>query len=393
MSLDAFSVPDYSSGGGNAPYQIVKFSKTCSAFTVRILPPMKSLRESKRWSLYFGLIFGWNGRNSKDPTKMRFRPVLSLEERDHNSGTFTGTSDLEALIKQMNEKKDFRASQLVASGAPDDAKELRKDAEYNKLADWCYNHSVNRRHYFLAIDREGKPCLVMVTHKCKKALDAVLETLVQEGEDPIGMNGMYLTFKRTGQGNQVIDSVSPAMEQEMVNGKKMSSYVRHQMTAEVAAAVVAALPDLNEYKESFRLPPSAMSELAVSGGDPVEVDRIWSSYKKPRERAQVPATPMAPPPPPKAQPEPTPAPVPVPAPVPAPVAAPAVDNAALVAQLQAQMAALMAQMANAQSPPAPAPVPVPAATVPMTTAAPVIPMATAPVMASEPDDDLDALFE
>ena len=49
---------------------------------LRILPPMKSLKNSpKGWGRFYGMHYGWNGQNPKDPSKSQFRPFLCLEEK------------------------------------------------------------------------------------------------------------------------------------------------------------------------------------------------------------------------------------------------------------------------------------------------------------------------
>jgi hypothetical protein len=339
----------------------------------RVLPPMKSMRNNKRgWGIYFSLVYGWNGVNKQDPTKVRFRPFLCLEEREARTGMVLKECPAAKLRAEKLEQWEKLKERCERERTPESERKML----LAPLADWLKTHTVDRGWRLLVMNRKNEFGILRISHKAKKSLDAAAQKLSQQGYDPFGQKGVWLEFNRSGMGFETVVDVQPLRTVEMVNGRRVEVVAESELTYDLAAQALDVCPDLNELMESYRLSEEQVRTIVEGSGDPEEVDAVWGWSQKSAEAPSAPVARQEAPAP--VQPKPAPVQAPAPAPVPvkaAPVVAPPAveepDEEALL--LQKLQEARAKKLAAAAKP-----------------AAPVVAEAS---QLDLPDDDFESLFK
>jgi hypothetical protein len=67
----------------------VKKGETETTLIVRLLPSMKSYRDSGEWKFFYGQHYGYAGVNSRDPSKPRSRPFGCIQKKNKNKEIVT----------------------------------------------------------------------------------------------------------------------------------------------------------------------------------------------------------------------------------------------------------------------------------------------------------------
>lgn len=347
---EGFGKPKYGNGGT----KIKTFKIKTGPNVYRYLPPMKSLAREGRWSIYYGVHFGYAGVDRNDPTKTKQRPFMCIEDKNYRSGIITVRCEECDKIRDQESVLKDRSGALKAQGMTDDD----IDTVLAPLKAWLKSHNCDRKHYINVMNPQGEFGTLMISHKTKKLVDAEFQRLLnEEGIDALDLDqGVWVNIERVGEKIQAQDSVKIVQENiTLEDGRKVKQIKLAPLTPAQQAQALSECPDLTEVVR--RITAEQIHLLVTGSGDPEEVDNIWAMGQK-REASPAPA-PRAAAPTPRPAPTPTPTPAPAPAPQAAAPAAPAApDLAAQIAALQAQLAAAQA----AQAAPAPAPAPTPAPT-------------------------------
>ena len=277
-ALDGFGKANMN--GSGSQYENWSLKPDAPPLILGIFPPMKDCQDTGEWALYWALHFGWKGRNSKDPTKLRHRPFLSLEESRFKDGQrqIIYQSAADSLVAEKIEERDNVKAQLKVDGLSD--KEISVNPEYKRVASWVYNHSIDRKWRMLAYEPStGKVGVLKLTNTAKKAVVELARELSQDGLSLIpspenGFKGVLLSIHRTGIGLNTVDHIRAYEESEVVDGRKMKTIKEWELTEQIAGLALSSLPGLLELKETYRISPEKIQELIDSGDDPDEVDRI-----------------------------------------------------------------------------------------------------------------------
>lgn len=305
MTLEDLTLPD----GFEAPnctgvkYENWKLKKENDRIILRILPAMKSLIQKGDFGAFWGLHFGWNGRNQQDPTKFTYRPFLCVEnkrngmiDRECAACKYIAThakkwEAVKATIKQQQE--DLKARGALAGKTENEInKALQKLTEKllteNKpLKDWLDAHSCNKKFRIPCMNQQGQFGIFSIPYGLVKKLREEMKKLTtrfypgtQFAINPAGRKGVWFEFVRNGKASATSDSVTPVRVQN-TDGSEMLDF--HTITNEQLEAAKKCLPDLLELMEQSRITDTQMEALVKldqdGGGssDPDEVDAILGS--------------------------------------------------------------------------------------------------------------------
>ncbi|WNM70291.1 ssDNA binding protein [Myxococcus phage Mx1] len=308
----------------------------------RILPPLGSLAAEGKWAVFEKIHWGYRGSNG-------VRTFRCIEKKNFKTKMITQQCPECDLIAEKKTLHDATVKAKLAEGMTEDqAKEYVKP-----LADWLFSHNLDKKWYVNAVTQDGQIGRLAIPHKMYELLQQLITELVtNKGVDPIGVNGgLWFNLKRSGTGRNTVHSVSVVEIERVIEGQTMSMRKPAPLTQDVLSRLGAEAYDLGDGFRSLNY--DDIKRIVSSGGDPEEVDQVFSTG----ERAANPTTqtaskgmvlsavgnddgepdpdavsgvmptvvtPMSSTPPPLA----------------APPVAPQIDSAALIAQLQAQLQAL-----------------------------------------------------
>lgn len=258
---EGFEDPNY--GGGQYQNWALKDG---TSLVLRILPPMKSLRGRKDYGQFWYTHF-WEGNNPKDPGKRKSHPVLCIQEKDFRQG---GMIVKRCPLCDKRNKYQDRLKAIEAAGRTKGASKQAIAKAQQPVNVWLKNHGNDGKWRLYVIDKQGKLGVLRITHTCMKQLREEVKKLLQKEINPMGVRGIWWEFTRVGTGFQTKDNVQPARISRP-DGSEVYDF--HVLTAEIAAAALEALPDLNEEMERIRRPDEVLEQLANTD-DPAEVNRI-----------------------------------------------------------------------------------------------------------------------
>lgn len=322
---------------------------------VRILPPYGNLAAQRKWSMYHSVHYGFEGRDSRDPTKTRHKPFGCVEEK--RRGMVVSDCPMCNLMQQRKKMLESKVARLKSEGKTDDeAKALTKD-----LSDWLRKYNVDRKHYMATMTEDGRFHVFMLSHETKKRLESAISKMLEQDIDPLDLDGgVWFEFRRSGNPKVVsslVDEVDVVMEKTVVNGRSYLAPKPAPLSEDQANEALRILPSLD--KVVTMISRDQIQQLVNCSGDPEEVDAIYNSGRPDHYEDRDAPPPPAPKP---VAVKPPPPPVKV-APPPEPEAAAADDDedgeiARMEAMLAAKKAAKAAAGAAASAPPPPPPKPV-----------------------------------
>lgn len=255
-------------------YEDFKLKSKDDSLTLRILPPMKSLKARGKVGVYWKTHFGWNGRNNRNPAKTQYHPFLCVEEK--RDGMIIQEC---AACKLRKERLDKIQATKIRG------KELGKtDAEIAKACashnQWLRDHGLDGKMRYYAVDKQGRLGILRIPYGLAKKFDDLRRAMAAKGHTPSGEKGIWFEFTRTGQASPQSDNVEPHRISKVVNGEEVEVIDTHILTKEQMAQAVSILPDLNELMEKSRIRIDQIEALAACSGDPDEVDKILEIAKK-----------------------------------------------------------------------------------------------------------------
>jgi hypothetical protein len=302
MTTEDLTLPD----GFEAPnctgvkYENWKLKKENDRIVLRILPAMRSLIQKGDFGAFWGLHFGWNGRNQTDPTKFTYRPFLCVESKRNGmiekeckacKYIVSHAKKWEVVLADIKKQQEDLKTRGVTAG--------KTEAEINKalqklteklikenqpLKEWLNAHSCNKKFRIPCMNKQGQFGIFAVPYGLVKKLREVMKELTtrvypgtQFAIQPAGRKGVWFEFIRNGKASATSDTVVPVRVQNN-DGSEMLDF--HTITNEQLDAAKKCLPDLIELMELSRVSDDQMEALIKldrdGGGssDPDEVDAI-----------------------------------------------------------------------------------------------------------------------
>lgn len=173
------------------------FKKNQNTFILRVLPPMGSLADSGKWSIYHRVEFGYTGTDGK------LRPFLS--PRVVNYG---GMVEVES---ETHKRRESIKSQQAT------AKKNGNAALVEQCTKMLQKYNQDAKHHMNVVDLQGNVGLFKIGHKGFQALKAEVDRLRSEGIDPIGVdNGRFFVFSRSGAGRDTLYTVNEYKQKQEI---------------------------------------------------------------------------------------------------------------------------------------------------------------------------------
>jgi len=275
MPVAGFGKPKYGFTGSN------NWSIKEGDNIYRFMPPMHSLAESGRWTVYDGTHFGYVGRDPQapnDPSKKRVRTFLCIEKKGRG-GIVEQNCPESDLIAQYTEERDAKEVELKKAKVPEDqiATEL---AVYNA---WLKAHNCSWKHHINAMNQQGQFGEVQVSHRTKKKIDDKFKELREkENIDPLDPEqGVWVNIRRVGKKLEAEDTIEILTDEQVIPGGRKAFVTRlAPLTPEQCAAALEQCRDLTTL--GTVLSYEQIEALTKCSGDPSEVDAIFArSEKKP----------------------------------------------------------------------------------------------------------------
>ena len=149
-----------------------------------ILPPIGSLAQDGRWSVYYKVHYGYKNAAGKS------RPFQSCLVENRKSKMIE-------VPDAANDRLAMLKGQLEAAKASKNEK--AKEALFKLVGGQKSIYNLDNNHYVNAIDLEGNIGVLKLRHKAKLALDAEIAAQRKKNIDPLGLeNRCYFVFNRTG---------------------------------------------------------------------------------------------------------------------------------------------------------------------------------------------------
>ena len=190
-------------GGNNKQRKYFKLKDGEQVY--RILPAMGELKETRQWSIFHSVHYGYKSTDGKQ------KPFLSCEVKNRNNGMVDVADAAKDRLTSLKEKLE-------------EAKKTGNKAIVDKLdplvgAIGMYN--LDNNHYMNVVDAQGNIGVLKIRHKAKLALEAEIKKLDAETPsiDPLNPEtGRFFVFTRTGTGRDTTFSVRVLKEKLTVQG-------------------------------------------------------------------------------------------------------------------------------------------------------------------------------
>jgi hypothetical protein len=241
----------------------------------RILPPMWSLADSDRYYKYWRIHWGFSTSDGHQT------PVVCTERKDKNKVVVE-----RCAICDMVEEAKRELNYLKENGASPEQLKTFEDSRINP-------YEGRGAYYVYAVNSAGEIGILQMKKTMKEAYEAKYRELSDEGIQADGVNGVYMNFKRTGQGRYNTKyTVEVAMEADPTNPRS-KRYKEHVLTEDLINKIENTTQDLTKLYNY--IPREEMEALAASSdGDDRKflVDRIFSKGQKtePVIQSSVPGT-------------------------------------------------------------------------------------------------------
>lgn len=280
--------------------------------TVRLLPPMKTLKETGAWGVYHKQHYGYAVQDPKDPTKTRMRPFLCIEEKNENKMTTVSCPEcrkVESVKQKLSDDMAIITKEQMDLGQTPAQAKAAATAATQETADWLQAHNLDQKWFIPVMLEDGNFGILKVPHAAKKAIEKARKALRtdEDGRDVFDIDaGAWIKVSRAGSGRETEYDAVVVKETKVLEGTRVTVVKAAPLSDDQLRAALA-LPDPNTSSIVRKLTVDQIRMLAESGGTPDEVSAVLNLGQKEEPRAA------------------TPAPAPKPAPVaakPAPVAAP-----------------------------------------------------------------------
>lgn len=231
----------------------------------RILPPLGELASLGTWAVYECVHWGYKGSKG-------FRPFRCIKKTNRKTKMVIQACPECDKIADKKASLEDTEKRLQAEGKSKEAiKEFVKP-----LADWLFSHNLDKKWNVNALSPEDLIGKLGIPHKMFTQLQVVIEKLVKEGMDPVGVeNGVWFNLVRTGTGNQTTHTVTVVDMEETINGRKMRTYKPAPLTTEILGRLGTEAFDLKNTVASLSY--DEILAIVSSGGDPDVVDSVFSN--------------------------------------------------------------------------------------------------------------------
>lgn len=260
MSTVAIGTPQYGAKKKN------NFRLKDGSNIYRILPPLGTLAADGIWAVYDSIHWGYKGTKGHKPFKC-------IQKKDFKTKMVKVQCPECDKIAEYKSRLEDETARLKASG-----KTKEEIDEFLKpLADWLYSHNLDKKWYMNAMDKDGQLGRLAIPHKMYSQLQELITDIVtKKGVDPIAVDGgVWFDFIRSGKGRDTTHRVAIVEQNEVINGRVMSTYKPAPLTQDVLNRLGAEAWDL---KNAVRvLNYDEINRIVSSGGDEEVVDGVFGN--------------------------------------------------------------------------------------------------------------------
>ena len=230
----------------------------------RILPPMGDLADAGIWSRYYSVHYGYRNLENKmfvfQSPEVVNRKTKMVEVED----------PAKVKIDRLNTKRMQIEEKLKTSPSSQLTLALEQVKEELKV------YNLEKANYVNAIDSDGRIGLLKIKHKEMLQFKSLRDRLIaEEGIDPVGAEGAYIQFDKSGTGRDTVVTVSLAMDKVVIDGKRVSTPRLHTIDESLIPKLESSFFDLDNL---FVKPTSQEVQEMVEGG-PIAVSKIMGKYR------------------------------------------------------------------------------------------------------------------
>lgn len=278
---DGFGQPKYT-GNFSQTFRLKtpRDGERSTTLECRIIPPIKSGRETGRWCAYHGIHFGFLGRDRNNPAKRKNRPFGCIQDRDPKTRVVRVECPECSEIDKNEEAIKAGLEAGKAQGLSEDECKLQLAPRY----EFKRARNVDRKWHINVMTPAGEFGTLEISHKCMQQLKHCIEENRDRLGDPMDLNkGYYLVFKRVGKGvgaNGVTDTV--AVSKVLVrgaDGDEVEKVKFAPLSTEQRRQALQVLPDLMNDRVT-RITSDQILQLIRAKGDPDVIDRIMDAALK-----------------------------------------------------------------------------------------------------------------
>lgn len=239
---------------------------------VRLLPPMKSYKDTGKWAFFYGVHYGFKGVNKNKPDSPRARPFGCIEQRDKTKNVIVQhcpqcdrIAKVKALAKPLEDKVK------AGTANPTEAAKLRT---YNE---WLRANNLDKKVYINVMAFDGTFGVLKLSWKAFTSLKTLVASIGIQAAMSLS-KAPWIKFTRIGQKLSVQDTVSKYQEVSIVDGEEISKTVFSTLTPEQRTAALQVCPDLTKIVKYITA--DQIAALVNSSGSPEEVDRIFDGAQE-----------------------------------------------------------------------------------------------------------------
>jgi hypothetical protein len=269
-----------------------KKGETETEIVLRLLPSMKSYKDTGEWKFFYGQHYGYSGVNSRDPSKPRSRPFKCIQKKNGKTKEIEIACPKCTQMSKFEARKQAREDELAKEHGIGAEKEARQspefyaikkdDAKYQQIAAWLSKHNCDKKFWMNAMDRDGNFGVLQLSYSTTNEKLLPLLRKLSSGEetgdkvdafDP--SSGIWLKFTRSGKIPRVVDSIAVfTVIEEIAPGKKVRVPAPAPMSTEQIEKALKTCPDLA--KDVVKtITTEQIQQLVDCNGDPDVVDGIW----------------------------------------------------------------------------------------------------------------------
>lgn len=219
--------------------------------TYRILPASGSLSsDPRRWNVYYAIHYGYVGSDGK------MFPFTSCEKKNWS----TKMVEIPDAAKERIEKMEGKLKAAEAAG---------DDATVNKLKPLLKKFNMEKKYHLNVVDLQGNIGTLKVGKRTIDALELLMKKGKDQGIDYLAPDtGAYITFTRSGNGNNTLHTVELyRRDDKPVFHKIDTAFIQRFTTQGSDLATLYSRPTSEEIKQ--------MVEVGATA-----VDAVRTKYKK-----------------------------------------------------------------------------------------------------------------
>jgi hypothetical protein len=280
-----FGTPGENTGDAKRVTIYPRKLKQSETIVARVLPPIKSQKNTGRWFMRHGVHYGFVTENKKDKAGKPWpKPFICKEVRDFNTKMVTTECPLCTKIEEQKNilaklERDILSGLSEKATKKEIAEKLKANPAYVEVSTWLKTFNIERKYYINVKYLDGTVGTLAITTNCFKSLKEKIEKLKAQKIDALSpKEGRYFAFSRNdGDFNETKYEVTVYTESMEVDGEVVQKTKKAPLVQEDLAKISASCLDLPTAHSSADLTEEQVRTLVESNEDQDVVDLVFSS--------------------------------------------------------------------------------------------------------------------